>query len=308
MTAAVTLRLVRGRLDRTEYVFDERTTCVLGRADDCAPRMPDDADHRTVSRHHCLIDLNPPDARIRDFGSLNGTFVNGENIGQRKPHQTPEEAAASLFPEYDLRDGDEIRLGETVFRVEISIPSGQSTLLPTGCAKCGRGVDEEIGGRTGAYVCADCRAEPAAMAEHLVDLARRGHLDLAPIAGYRLLRELGRGGMGAVYLARREHTGQEVALKVMLPRVAASPEASARFFREVELTQALQHPNIASLYDAGVADGTFYFTTEYCSGGSLDQLLARRGAPSPRPRPFRWPARPWRASRTRTARAWCTAI
>jgi serine/threonine protein kinase len=63
----------------------------------------------------------------------------------------------------------------------------------------------------------------------------------------------------------------------MLPRVAASPAARARFLREVALTAALRHPDIAALYDAGFANGTFYFTTEYCAGGSLDQLLARSG-------------------------------
>ncbi|GAA4560849.1 protein kinase domain-containing protein [Planotetraspora kaengkrachanensis] len=277
MTATVTLRLVKGRLDRTEYVFDERTTCVLGRADDCAPRLPSDDHHRTVSRHHCLLDINPPDIRIRDFGSLNGTFVNGEKIGQREAHQTPAEGAATSFPEHDLTDGDEIRLGETVFRVAIRLPTAQRTLSLARCAKCDREVGSELGGRSGEYVCASCQAEPGAMAELLVGLARSGNPDLAAIAGYTLLRELGRGGMGMVHLARHEHTGQEVALKVMLPRVAASPTARARFLREVELTRALRHPNIAALYDAGFANGTFYFTTEYCAGGSLDKLLARRG-------------------------------
>jgi len=277
MTATVTLRLVQGRLDRTEYVFDERTTCVLGRADDCAPRLPGDEHHRTVSRHHCLLDINPPDARIRDFGSLNGTFVNGEKIGQREAHQTPAEGAAMSYPEHDLADGDEIRLGETVFRVAIRLPAGQRTLSTTRCVKCGQEVGSELGGRSGEYVCAACRAEPDAMAELLVDLAHSGRRELAPIAGYTLLRELGRGGMGVVHLARHKDTGREVALKVMLPRVAADPTARERFFREVELTRALRHPNIAALHDVGFANGAFYFTTEYCAGGSLDRLLARRG-------------------------------
>ena len=277
MTATVTLRLVRGRLERTEYAFAERTTCVLGRADDCAPRLPDDGHHRTVSRHHCLLDINPPDARIRDFGSLNGTFVNGTRIGRREAHQTPAEGAALPFAEHDLVDGDEIRLGETVFRVEIRLPAGQRTLSLTRCVKCGREVGGELGGRTGEYVCAACQAEPGAMAERLVNLAHSGHPELAPITGYTLLRELGRGGMGAVYLARHEDTGREVALKVMLPKAAASSAARKRFFREVELTRALRHPNIATLYDAGFASGVFYFTTEYCAGGSLDHLMARRG-------------------------------
>jgi hypothetical protein len=59
--AAVTLTVVTGE-DQRRYVFDERTTCVLGRAADCDPRLPDDERHRKVSRHHCLIDINPPDA------------------------------------------------------------------------------------------------------------------------------------------------------------------------------------------------------------------------------------------------------
>lgn len=275
--ATVTLRLVRGRLDRTEYEFDERTTCVLGRAVDCVPRLPDDEHHRTVSRHHCLLDINPPDARVRDFGSLNGTYVNGTKIGQRAAHESPSAGAGRAFPEHDLIDGDEIRLGETVFRVDIRLPAGHPTVVPSRCGQCDRELGDEFGERSGEYVCADCRAEPAAVAEHLVHRAHGGRPELAPIAGYTLVRELGRGGTGAVYLARHERTGQEVALKVMLPRVAASRHARARFLREAELTKALRHPNIAALYDAGFADGTFYLTTEYCRGGSLDQLLTRRG-------------------------------
>jgi hypothetical protein len=275
--ATVTLRLVRGRLERSVYVFTERTTCILGRARDCAVRVPDDGQHRTVSRHHCLLDINPPDARVRDFGSLNGTFVNGRRIGRRDAHQTPQEGAALALPEHDLIDGDEIRLGETVFRVDIKLPAGQRTLSLARCAKCHREVGSELGGRSGAYICAACRSEPGAVARLLVDGARSGRRELAPIAGYTLLRELGCGGMGAVFLARHVDNGREVALKVMLPRVAVSQAARTRFLREVELTKALQHPHVAALYEAGSADGTFYFTTEYCAAGSLDQLLARSG-------------------------------
>src|SRR3954464_10584915 len=130
MTATVTLRLVRGRLESTEDEFAARTNRGLRRADDCAPRLPDDGDHRTVSRHHCLLDINPPDARIRDFGSLNGTFVNGVKIGQRRPGQSPEEAGHDRFPELDLKDGDEIVLGNTAIHVTITVPRH--------CEDCGR--------------------------------------------------------------------------------------------------------------------------------------------------------------------------
>ncbi|MGW7362012.1 protein kinase domain-containing protein [Streptomyces sp. NPDC054841] len=268
----VTLTLVEGRLDRAEYVFEERSTSVLGRARDCSPRLPNDEHHRTVSRHHCLLDINPPAIRVRDFGSLNGTYVNGRKIGQRRNDETPEEGAAQSFPEYDLLEGDEIKVGGTVFRVGIQV---QHTLERIQCRKCGRDVSGEAGVRTGEYLCASCQAEPAAMLRLLLDLARPEHPELSSIAGYTLLKELGRGGMGAVHLARHESTGKEVALKVMLPRVAVRAEARARFLREVAITQALSHPNIATLHSAGFSNGTFFFTNEYCTGGSLDLLVDR---------------------------------
>ena len=68
MPAKITLRITQGKLTGQEIVFDDRTTCIMGRASDCSPRLPDDEEHRTIGRHHCLLDINPPDIRIRDFG------------------------------------------------------------------------------------------------------------------------------------------------------------------------------------------------------------------------------------------------
>lgn len=315
MPATVTLTVIQGQLLGNEFVFAERTTCILGRAADCSPRLPDDAEHRTVSRHHCLLDINPPDIRVRDFGSLNGTYVNGVKIGQREAHQTPEEAANLSFPEHDLTDGDELKIGQTVFRVSILTPAycvdcgqeipeedeaaGDSTAEsgrcaacrvtasrdepvplarePNRCAACGRQI---IGARgTGAAdgLCPACHAEPEAVLKHLLHRAHAGDRDLSGISGYTLLRELGRGGMGAVFLARNDTTGQHVALKVMLPKVAARPDARARFLREIDVSRGLRHRHIAALYDVGTAHRTFFFTIEYCPGGSLTQLAARRG-------------------------------
>ena len=135
MPTKVTLKVTEGRLAGTELPFDERTTCIMGRDDDCQPRVPKDAEHKTISRHHCLLDINPPDIRVRDFGSLNGTYVNGKKIGQRAKGQKREEAAKQSFPEYDLKDGDEIKLGTTVFRV--------SVFVPTLCTRCSNEIPEE---------------------------------------------------------------------------------------------------------------------------------------------------------------------
>jgi pSer/pThr/pTyr-binding forkhead associated (FHA) protein len=103
-------------------VFDQPTQCVVGRADDCDIQLPPDFAHADVSRHHCLLRIEPPVVHVRDLGSKNGTFVNGENIGQRQLNQNIEEADLRAFRERDAKDGDEIRLGGTVFRVGVIEP------------------------------------------------------------------------------------------------------------------------------------------------------------------------------------------
>jgi serine/threonine protein kinase len=150
------------------------------------------------------------------------------------------------------------------------------------CAQCGKDVAGEVGEhRHGEFVCSACQADPARIVQHLLELSLRGDPDLVAIQGYAVLKELGRGGMGAVYLARHARTGEQVALKVMLPRVAADPHAKELFLREVESTRALQHPNVVRVRDAGCSHGTFFLTLEYCDGGSVDQLLKRQGGPLP---------------------------
>lgn len=131
MQPKITLTITAGSLKGHEFIFDSRTTCIIGRSPDCNPKLPDDEAHRMISRYHCLLDINPPDIRVCDFGSRNGTFVNGTKIGQREPDQTPEEGAKLTFPEYDLKTSDEIQLGDTVFRVSIEGVSEVPTIPPT---------------------------------------------------------------------------------------------------------------------------------------------------------------------------------
>lgn len=120
MSSKVTLTITAGNLKDQEFIFDTRTTCIIGRAKDCYPNIPDDEKHRTISRYHCLLDINPPDIRVRDFGSKNGTFVNSKKIGQREAHQSLEEAAQIQFPEYDLQG--EINLYSAILLFELVLP------------------------------------------------------------------------------------------------------------------------------------------------------------------------------------------
>lgn len=62
MPAKVTLRVNEGKLRGREFVFDETNTCIMGRASDCEPQIPNDREHIQISRHHCLLDINRPAA------------------------------------------------------------------------------------------------------------------------------------------------------------------------------------------------------------------------------------------------------
>jgi eukaryotic-like serine/threonine-protein kinase len=73
----------------------------------------------TVSRHHCLLEVDPPLLRVQDLGSLNGTYVNGEKVGQRGRALSPEDASRVAQPVREVLDGDELRVGNTCFRVEV---------------------------------------------------------------------------------------------------------------------------------------------------------------------------------------------
>src|SRR5262245_14472573 len=91
-TTQITLTVVHGDLPKEEYVFEGPTRCTVGRAEDCDIQVPADWLHAVISRRHCCLEVEPPTIRVRDLGSRNGTWINGQNIGQRPTHHLPLEA------------------------------------------------------------------------------------------------------------------------------------------------------------------------------------------------------------------------
>ncbi len=314
MPARIVLSVVKGPLQGSKYRFDERMLCILGRADNCTLRIPDEASDG-ISRHHCLLDINPPYASLQDMGSKFGTFLNGVNIGK-----TAEEPDRQLDA-HMLNDGDQFRVGKLVFdvaaiaaekcavcgadmpeqplpppgrrakqlvcmkcadaRPRAAAPSAK-TIRFAKCSVCGADVSGQTRGGRGDCICAKCRAD-SALVTRIIETSKLESpgSNLLSIKGYSVIKQLGRGGMGAVYLARPQGSEELVALKMMLPQVAVDEQLRADFLREAENTKRLKHPNIVEVKATGYSGGAFFLALEYCDAGTLRDHLLKRGYSMP---------------------------
>jgi len=106
---------------------------------------------------------------------------------------------------------------------------------------------------------------------------QRAALERALGAQYDIVRLLGRGGMGAVYLAREKALERAVAIKVLPPETATDADTRERFRREARVAAKLTHPNIVPLHTFGDVEGMLYFVMGYVKGESLAERMRREG-------------------------------
>ncbi len=99
------------------------------------------------------------------------------------------------------------------------------------------------------------------------------------LAGYRLLRQLGRGAMAEVYLAEQISLSRQVAFKVLRSSLATDATYVQRFHQEARAAAQLVHANIVQIYEVGCVEGVHFIAQEYVQGSNLAELLARRGVP-----------------------------
>jgi len=98
----------------------------------------------------------------------------------------------------------------------------------------------------------------------------------AIFAGYRIIRPLGSGGMGEVYLAAHPRLPRRDAVKILPPDVSADPEFRERFHREADLAATLFHPNVVGVHDRGEADGQLWIAMDFVDGPDAAALIRRR--------------------------------
>jgi eukaryotic-like serine/threonine-protein kinase len=272
-TMNVLLRIVDGPEKGKEIVFEQPDRFLIGRAEEAHFRLTENDLY--TSRLHCLLEICPPNVYLRDLLSTNGTLVNGVSVAEAR-----------------LGNGDLISLGATVLRVML-IPSPadkcrvapldlpamvlQSEILQAKsilCSECAQAFpanlddDRDLSYATCSYLCSTC----AGANQREVSPVRMGE--------YRILEEIGRGGMAVVYKAWHEPTRRLVALKKLLPTDAGNQKASQLLQREMAVLQKLVHPNIVRLIDQSTFGNESYFACEYMDGGDLDKLVTEiRRAP-----------------------------
>src|SRR5438094_650269 len=149
---------------------------------DCHACIPDDDQ---VSRHHFILEVNPPQACLRDLGSLSGTWVNGKKSGGRPKGETPEEGAKRCHPEVSLKHGDRLKVGRTELEVSIEQPKEAPR----------HRVDPELGDIS--------LLSPEQLAKLIFGSPDQAAKPKLQIPGCKIEAEIGRGGFGAVYRAQR---------------------------------------------------------------------------------------------------------
>ncbi len=254
----VTLRVIAGPHTGRIFTFDQHETFLIGRSESAHFCLPED---RFFSRHHCLLEIAPPQIFLRDLGSTNGTFVNGLKV----------EAV-------HLKSGDLIQGGETVIAVEVSVEPAPTqevgatefhstipSVITVECLNCGILAESAASSPDAvlSYLCEECRAK----------LRKNPQ----PIPNYQMIKVLGQGGMGSVMLARNATDGRVVAVKTLLPEVAVSEQSLKRFMREIEVAASLQHPHIVSYIEHGTHNGIVYLVSEYVGGMDASKLAKSQG-------------------------------
>jgi serine/threonine-protein kinase len=263
------------------FSFEEHDNFIVGRSKRAHFQLP--SKDKYFSRIHFMVEVNPPQCRLMDMGSLNGTYVNGQKVDVA-----------------DLKDGDLIKAGQTVLRVsvqgsdstldegpeplvalpasdvipavaEIAPPPPAPEPAPTLCRVCTAPFTAVAGTGEGLEA-PDATLQPLCPA--CWDQIRR---QPQPIAGYAIVRQIGRGAMGVVNLALRSSDGRLVALKTIIPAVAGARAHIDRFFREASILRDLDHPNIVAFRDMGESNGQFFFAMDYVRGYDAARLLRESG-------------------------------
>jgi serine/threonine protein kinase len=304
----VVVTVTEGPARGQSFTFDQPDIFLFGRAKDARVSLPNDP---FVSRHHFLLEISPPNCRITDLDSKNGTFVDGLRYGGRKPLEPGARQAPDNVTAVTLSKNGEVVVGDTKMQISVEIGEAvpasenntiveQDDSLPEGSASPERLTVAEAQQTSVPTIAEDPAQEqperntgiPTLINKTLTpekktveskskfddewsDALKSDSQRMAAEAQfpeYRVQRILGRGGMGIVYRAKNLKSGRIVAIKSLLPNRAISFTSYRVFCREIEVTRQLKHANIVELIETGSIKGAYYCVLEFVDGMDLRAL------------------------------------
>ncbi|NMW20425.1 MAG: protein kinase [Chlorobiaceae bacterium] len=291
----LSLEVIKGPETGQKFEFTQPDTFIVGRGGKDRPvhfKLSDDDPY--VSRQHFLLEIAPPRIYFFDFQSTNPPSINGIEV-----------------KEAELHDGDLIEVGYTQLKVHVftenqpksiqyhcercnktiavELMEGEtppaiceaceeeieennrrqsSWITYTVTCKCGKdlssiansdGKAHELSGAV-TYCCDDC-----------VQAMMSGKDAGKKIDCYTVIKDLGKGGMGKVYMVHQQETGRIMALKQLLD--LKNEEVMKRFHRETKFMKAFSHPNVVRFIDSGTTEEGPYFVMELLSRGNIDTLM-----------------------------------
>ncbi|KAA6230514.1 protein kinase (plasmid) [Chlorobium phaeovibrioides] len=291
----LSLEVIKGPETGRKFEFTQPDTFIVGRGGKDRPvhfKLSDDDPY--VSRQHFLLEISPPRIYFTDYRSTNPPSINGIEV-----------------KEAELYDGDVIEVGYTQLKVEVVPESqSKSTQFhcdrckktiaielmageapPAICASCEEEIEENhrrISSKIAYTVACTCGKDLSAVAnsdgrahelsgavtyccDDCLKAMMSGSDAGKQIDCYTVIKSLGKGGMGKVYMVRHPETGRIMAMKQLLD--LKSEEVMKRFARETKFMKAFSHPNVVRFIDSGTSDEGPYFIMELLSKGDIDTLM-----------------------------------
>ena len=170
---------------------------------------------------------------------------------------------------------------ERIFNAAVALPQAERKEYVH--SACGNDLKlrEEISAMLAEDAASDDFLSGSLFSDGLALLENESLFEQSDLGSYKLQKLLGRGGMGAVYLAEDVRLGRLAAIKVLPPALAEDEQSLARFRREARAASALSHPNIAHIYEFGEADGRMFLAMEYVEGKTARELIRDKELTAP---------------------------
>ena len=315
MGGKVILTVKRGPDKGRVLCIEKSMLLTIGRDDSCSFQVPISDETSAVGRLHCQMQIDPPKVMVRDFGSLNGTYLNDKKIKRRRTGIFKKNTGDHDHRDFEMKDGDVLSLGLEYkielkayiseycadCSVELSQDKTERVRTALGHNICRTCSERQQKNTTQMFtpsqdkrqckicnnnlpddldhddnICRVCKAHTSILVEHFFEDVKKSETSATEmITGYRKVERIAEGGMGELWLVENEKNGKLSVVKLLFPQNVVDKHAKKYFLRELHIVTKLKHPNVVNHFERGYFDGIYYILMEYCELKSVDKFVEK---------------------------------